>query len=546
MSTKLFILFALLAGPAFAEGPSGGADSLLDTLGQQAGETTKDASNAKAGAGIQLKDPFTIQFFSLWQNEPKLSYELNAWAQKVLKGQYADAAHLWTAIQKDIPGTFTAPAKAAYLYLLWNLDVPQTFFDEYTKELANSSFGETRAGMALDQTIAPGFDKWLYTNLPLVSPEQREIIRKVPLTRGQQFLTLQAYVLARQGVLAAETLEKLPPGHKMKVALAKTVMLAKARKGDLRGAAGIMKRHLEPGIEASRDPIGLSNHYLQVARLLYQAGALDGAEQFYERIPNKSPDYLKAREELLWVRLRQGNLTKLRGDLMSFDTGLFKDIFAPDAYVVRAISSLKLCYYDKVQESLTEFVESNRAWAKTIDTNLKSDNPAIPEPKDEYTLSSEQSLKLRDKEIARLDVLGKESIAASLPAVGPQKHWESAENHLKGVREMALKNQASEYRRQWKNRMAILKEAINKMRFVKVEFMSQVRALSQAKETSPELLVKETAKEESGKRTTEQTVAKLKTEENEIAFPFDGVVWPDEVFKLRSVAQAQCLKGIKK
>jgi hypothetical protein len=42
-----------------------------------------------------------------------------------------------------------------------------------------------------------------------------------------------------------------------------------------------------------------------------------------------------------------------------------------------------------------------------------------------------------------------------------------------------------------------------------------------------------------------QATAQLKTEENEIAFPFDGVVWADEIFHLRSVAQAQCLKGIK-
>jgi tetratricopeptide (TPR) repeat protein len=536
MAKKALLALVLLAAPAFAE--SGGADSLLDTLGTQPG----DKEAARAGAGIQLKDPFSIQFFSLWQNETKLSYELNAWVQKVLKGSYADAAHLWTAMQKDIPGSFQAAAKAAHLYNLWHLSVPQTFFDEYTKELANPGFGESRAGMALDQTIAPGFDQWLFTNMPVVTPEQREVIKKVPLTRGPHILTLQAYVSSRTGEQAAEILEKLPPGHKLKVALAKTVMLAKARKGDLRGAAGVMKRHLEPGIEAGRDPIALSSHYLQVARLLYQAGALEGAEQFYERIPNKSPDYLKAKEELLWVRLRQGNLTKLRGELASFSTGLFEDKFAPDSYVVRAISNLKLCYYDKVQKDLTDFVEQNGKWAKIIDAAMKADNPPVPEPKDDFTVNSEKSIALRDQEIAQL---GKESIGASLPAVGPQKHWETAENRLKAAKEAAVKAQHQEYRRQWKNRMAVLKEAINKMRFVKVEFLSQVRALAQQNETNPDLLVKSSAKEEMKKDVSDKATAQLKTEENEIAFPFDGVVWADEIFHIRSVAQAQCLKGIK-
>src|SRR5205814_766022 len=90
-------------------------------------------------------------------------------------------------------------------------------------------------------------------------------------------------------------------------------------------------------------------------------------------------------------------------------------------------------------------------------------------------------LKKLNAEKGRLDQLGKESIAAALPAVGIQKHWKEAQDDLQVLIEIAKKNQDQEFRRQWKNQKIILSEAIRKMRFIKVEFMTEIRQLSEGK-----------------------------------------------------------------
>src|SRR5699024_6961811 len=124
---------------------------------------------------------------------------------------------------------------------------------------------------------------------------------------------------------------------------------------DLAGAGAVLKRDLEPTLDMNGDPKALASHYLQVARLLYQAGALDAAESFYTRIPNGTPQYLEAREELTWVWLRKGDVAKLRGELVTLGSRVFDDQFQPEVHLVRAISNLKLCYYDEVEQDFRVF-----------------------------------------------------------------------------------------------------------------------------------------------------------------------------------------------
>ena len=104
----LITLTLFLGWQAFGAGGTG-ADSLLDTLGTKGG----DKDILAEAQGVQLKDPFAIQFFSLWQSEPKLTYEMNAWAAKVLKANPAEAAHLWMQVYPCLEAV--QEAKAAYL-----------------------------------------------------------------------------------------------------------------------------------------------------------------------------------------------------------------------------------------------------------------------------------------------------------------------------------------------------------------------------------------------------------------------------------------------
>ncbi len=80
------------------------------------------------------------------------------------------------------------------------------------------------------------------------------------------------------------------------------------------------------------------------------------------------------------------------------------------------------------------------------------------------------------------------------------------------------------------HRQATLKEAIRKMQFVKIELMTQVRSLSS--EATPVNLPPQPQRL--------SAAAELK-EKGDQTFPFDGVGWADELFHLRSTAQARCL-----
>lgn len=530
-----FVSVAAQAAPA-----NSGADALLNKLGKQT--TEQQAPHATSIVANQLKDPFTIQFFSHYQVQNNLPYDVRAWVSRVLSGEYQHAAHLWTAISKQLPESFRVPAEGAHLYCLWKIGVAQTFFDEWTDRLTQKSFVDSAISLALDQTISGEFNQWLIDQGIAVNESQKALIEKLDIKRGAHYATLKAYVALRSGAAGKKALDLLSVDHPLKAPLAQSVALGLARIGDLAGAGTILKNHVEPAIANRKDPKALAKHYLEVARLLYQAGALDAAAEFYQRVPNGADDYLKAREELAWVWLRSGDTGKLRGELQSLRIGLFEDRFAPDVYVVRSISNLKLCYFSEAEKDLKAFVTTNKQWATKVQEALNTEAPPRTGETDFFLTLADNSLKQRTHERDVLETLATQSITAVLPAVGPQQHWEKAKGKAIASLERAKKQVAAENRRQWKSRSRVLSEAIRKMQFVKVELYSQVRSLAQEDTSGAGGNTQSSALErETGDRLKADTQAMLKTASaGELVFPFDGVVWPDELFHLTSVAQSKC------
>ena len=85
----------------------------------------------------------------------------------------------------------------------------------------------------------------------------------------------------------------------------------------------------------------------------------------------------------------------------------------------------------------------------------------------------------------------------------------------------------------------MLVEAIRKMRFVKVEYMSQVRQLSVTTGGSASAVGAAVTAQNALPPLAAKVVA---NEPGQLTFPVDNEVWSDEMFKMRSAAQAQCLK----
>ena len=301
------------------------------------------------------------------------------------------------------------------------------------------------------------------------------------------------------------------------------------------GAAKILKLQ-EQVIETIHDPLLLAQHYLTVARVLYQAGQPKNAIMYYEKVPNTSPSYVSAQEEMSWALLRMGETSQLRGQLATLTSGVFKSRFAPEVYLVRAISNLKMCFYDAVQKDFEDFTRINGDWAKKIETALATQYPATPPDLDYFSTLSLNSVNGMTAEKQRLAQLEHESITATLPAVGPQKHWRDAQKDLDGTLSFARQVEAAEFHRQWSNDRVMLIDAVRKMRFVKVEYLSQVRKFSDTADNTK--LDKKNMVADTGAVVPE---GNLKKEDDQLTFPVDKVFWPDEMFKLRSTAQSRCL-----
>ena len=341
--------------------------------------------------------------------------------------------------------------------------------------------------------------------------------------------TIRAHLLLRRVPeyvqYAEDLLLRLPDTHSYYIPLVKTLALHFAREGHL-GKAGSILKKIEVNILKSTDFEAITFYHLQIARLLYQSGNLEAARKFYEKIPKGSDNFLTAREELAWILLQTGEFGILRGELRTFRTNIWKDKFLPEIHLVSAIGNLKLCFNGEVKKDISLFSKENRHWATRIEEELKKANPVKPRQQDFYIGMAEKTLFQRLEEHKALDNFAKESLTAALPAVGVQPHWMAAKKEIELSIERAKKQKVEEYRRVWRSYRFILQEAIRKMQFVKIELMGQVSRLIRHR---PDKKLKGNIK------TT------LVTSRNSITFPFDGVVWPDEMFNLQSLTKGECL-----
>jgi hypothetical protein len=518
--------------------PSAQAQSGADVLFQSVkGNGSKEIRSESLRADTEFKttDPFLLSFLSEWRGGPRLPFHINQWAQKILTHDFHGASHLWTQVRKSVPESWADQAGITYAYLLWRQGLDRTFWKQWMALLANPQAAQSSLMTALHQTIQSDLPRWLLERGPQVDAVQRQTISGLKDQSTPVVRTLAAWSLLRAGRSdlgrSIQVLEALPVENPLKIPLAKTVVLQFARKGELAKAAQYLKEELEPAITASGLASETASYMLQLARLLYQAGNLDAAEQYYLKIPKGAAEYLVAHEELAWVLLRKGDLSRLRGEVASFETGLMDEKFLPEIHMVAAVSNLKLCFYPQVEKNFKEFQRVNGKWAERIQGALKAPEPPRPPEADAFTLLAERALESRRAELKKLQTLAQESINAALPAVGVQAHWTEAVSDLQGHIEDASKLRAHEFRRQWKNMEFALREAITKMKFVKVELVTQLTELAQ-RSTAQDGLSDQVRMEQS---------AEVRAKSGEQVFPFDGVLWPDELFRLKSATRGKCL-----
>ncbi len=211
---------------------------------------------------------------------------------------------------------------------------------------------------------------------------------------------------------------------------------------------------------------------------------------------------------------------------MSLSHKVFSDRFLPEVALVRSISNLKLCRYDGVAQDFAAFIEAHKVWAQKIQVALENPENAKIDGEDLKISALEKAIKARTNEEAQLAKLSIDSIKAALPAVGEQAHWLNARSQVATAKAELSRQVVAQKQRFWKNREVVLTEAIRKMKFVRVEAMAQVRmaTIAQANNDVTDTIKRVQAAPQKGSQT----------------YPFEGVYWPDELFKLHAKASSRC------
>jgi len=310
--------------------------------------------------------------------------------------------------------------------------------------------------------------------------------------------------------------------------LALSSALHQAKEGNVDDAIKILTSAYK---NATGNTSAMDQLALALGRMYYQKADLKGAEEWYSKTSVKSSEAVAANEELLWVWLRNGSTDRLRGTAAAIEANYLASKFMPEALVVKTISDLKLCQFDAAKRDFGAFLAVNREWAKRIDDALKAENSPLPPNADWHALAVGSALEERSKELKRLKALSSESVAASVPAIGRQKHWDDMTKELEGHTTRLSAQQSAENRRQWRNNSVLLREAIRKMQFVKVEMAIQADAGTKPNPTS-----------ESSSAGARNAAASIeKAGESGWTFPADDEEWSDERFSMRSTGSSVCL-----
>lgn len=518
---KYFTLALLLSSQAALA--QLGADVLLQNAGTS---TTTEASSGQVieAGDFKLTDSFLQTLFVEWKSQGQQSFEVNRWFRQILTHDFKGAAHQWTNIQKELPSTLRDTGFFAWTYLTWKLELNQTFVENW--RTARKLQGNERVKVALDQFITlAAASTWTTQTKPYIDPSFKAELTELSNPLGFD-LELLAWATRNDVAFAKSMLDRLPLGHPLAMTLATTATLGYARSGEIGEAGKLLKRRVEPELEKIYDVKELPKYYITLARLLYQAGALEASDAFYAKIPRGSEQFLAARAERTWVLLRLGRVGELRGELQSLSHKVFKENFLPEVALVRSISNLKLCRYADVAEDFTQFISGHESWIAQIRTGLSA--PEQSKVSDHKIKQRELSIKAKETERNILQTLTRESIQAALPAVGEQPHWIKAQGQVLAALEEEKRRLNAEKLRFWKNREVVLTEVIRKMKFVKVEAMSQIRLMAQENKKEVEI--------------TTDTVTKIQSarQQGSQSYPFDGVYWPDELFQLYAKAQTRC------
>lgn len=477
---------------------------------------------------LKLDNAFKVQLFGTWKAARIFDEVTNQWVELVLNDEIDKAIINYPIVLSKTPSKFKKTIKGVMPYLYWKKGLNHSFFNSWLELSANNDYLHTELGLALDHIIGYQTTDLILKNGFVFTDEQKNLLSKIENIESKINYSFQAWKNQRRGEESIKWVSKLPEKNPLRIKLLYTAINDYAQKGKLALSGQLIKKAIEPYIESTKSTSEISYYYLTLGRLLYQARAFDAAIHYYSLIPEKSKNFLQARVEMSWAYIQANNLAQAKAELASLNLSLFEDKFIPDVYLTSAIVNLKTCQFEEVQKNLNDFVRVNQKWAKKISNHLKAKVAKRIET-NLFLKSHDRTSKTLRQEKEKISSLINKNIRSNNDV---NKFYNdkmiSIGNSLGHVKNSLV----SEINTQWLNRSKMLDDAIYRMKFVRIEFLSQMRNLAL------NIPLSNTDKV--------STYNSAPSRANDIEFPNDGILWGDDLFNMSAEVKNLCLKGLKK
>ena len=473
------------------------------------------ASMAEA-AGFKIldtwRDGLSADALAALKSTKKIDKNASMWAEwrdAALAGKSVTVLEKsWNEIKSKVPHKSLIPdAHVAYWRALVERGLEQEFIDDLILSLADKEFRNAPIIVDALTALKKDFAGQVIEHHVIFSDAQTKFLQKLPW--DDIFSDLKAFAAMRQPSYTQEALSHISVHHPVREQLINSAVYNLAFAKKPQDAIKLIETEQVNDIGAD----AAERLQLTLGRLYFQDARLDKAEEAYLKIPLSSPRISTAREELLWVWLRKGDDSRLRGTLATLIAKDLPGRFMPDLFVVRAISNLKLCYLDEARRDILQFAEVSKKWAPMIDAAVTTKPYMRPDDGLDWYgsyLESAREERLEEQKAVLGTAYEKGNIAI-LAQIDAQLQ--------------------REYARIWHNQDSVLRESIRKMRFVKIELMSQI-----------ENGVRPRLESDVAQKKKIEAAEKVSSESKDRwSFPYDGVRWSDEQYLARSTAYNVCL-----
>ncbi|KHD89401.1 MAG: hypothetical protein OM95_03255 [Bdellovibrio sp. ArHS] len=320
----------------------------------------------------------------------------------------------------------------------------------------------------------------------------------------------------------------------------------------IRGDAGKAAQVLAHLMKAKNNPIDKDLMTITAGRLLYQNGFLDAAIQYYKKIGKKSDYWFQSQEEMAWAYMRKGEPQNAIAITKTLTYPHFKGWVGIESYLLSSFSSLKVCDYPHVLETMKaikpQFGEHLVALEKlTVDPNQPavanlmktlSVGPVSLEKlgKDAHLIpahaSKDEVLTLLVKRHAYLmkeSELAEQLYARSLTFGNLQGQFETLKNQVQTRAQMTQGAGLQRVQELAKSELEDSKQVMQRLRIVEVEMIQQVDAASK--------FIKNVG-------TTEAKLGSTgSTNKYAMSFANDKEIWFDELSNFKVDVKKGCAKA---